>query len=120
MDAQGDVEFGGGECPIQFHENVVHSIRVGLDLQFEEGTWVGPNNVFMEVDVGDDFQFNNEALATRDAEVFDNTWGDINVDDKCNFNAPVADVSVSGNTCDWFHVDDDDDCAPVFAGFDCV
>lgn len=119
--AAGDIEFGGGECPIQFRDNEVHSISTGKDLQFEQGTFVGPGNVFQNVNVGDDFQFNLDAGATRDTEVFDNTWGDINVDDKCNFNVITpADVSVVGNTCDWFYVDDDNNCGPVFSGFDCV
>jgi len=122
LDAGEDIEFGGGPCPIQFHNNEVHSMVTGKDLQFEHGTWVGPDNTFLNVDIGDDFQFTEDAGFTRDTKVFDNTWGNIDVDDKCNFkDIAEADVDVSGNTCAFFDVNDDSDCDPtVYDGFDCV
>lgn len=121
LDAGEDIEFGGGACPIQFHNNEVHHIVTGKDLQFEEGTWVGPDNVFLDVDVGDDFQFNADGVAIRNTEIFDNMWGNIDVNDKCNYNIPEANIDISGNTCVWFDVNDDGECDPtIYGGFDCV
>lgn len=125
LNSAEDIEFGGGECPIQFSYNHVETVTVVKDFQFETGTWVGPGNTFLDVTVEDDFQFNEDGVTIRDTMVYDNTWGDINVDDKCNYNPSQAAViaagfDVSGNICDWFYVDDDGDCAPVFAGFDCA
>jgi hypothetical protein len=75
----------------------------------------------MDVDVGDDFQFNADGVAIRNTEIFDNTSGNIDVSDKCNYNIPEANIDISGNTCAWFDVNDDRDCDPtVYGGFDCV
>lgn len=125
LNSAEDIEFGGGECPIQFSNNYVETVTVATDFQFETGTWVGPGNTFLDVTVEDDFQFNEDGVTIRDTMVYDNSWGDINVDDKCNYNPSQAAViaaglDISGNTCDWFYVDSDGDCAPVFAGFDCA
>lgn len=123
LEAGEDIEFGGGECPIQFSESFVRRMTTGEDLQFEKGTWVGPNNFFGSVNIGDDFQFNNDSGATRDTEIWDSTWNNIDAGGKCNYNDGILEssISVSGNTCRDFNVANDSDCDPtVFGGFSCV
>lgn len=121
LEAGEDIEFGGGECPIQFQDNVVKRMTIGQDLQFERGAWIGPSNTFGSVDIADDFQFNNDSDFTRDTNIWSNTWESIDVGDKCNYNVPEYSISVSDNTCVDFDVNDDSDCDPtVFGGFSCA
>jgi len=49
--AYEDVEFGGEECPANIQYNVFWEIDIGDDLQFEEGTAVN-SNIFFNIDMG--------------------------------------------------------------------
>jgi len=123
LKAGEDIEFGGGECPIQFYESSVRRMTIGQDLQFERGTWIGPDNIFGSVVIADDFQFNNDSGHTRDTEIWDNTWKTIDAGGRCNYNdgIPESSISVSGNVCVDFDVNNDSDCDPtVFGGFSCA
>ena len=128
LEADGDIEFGGEACPIQFSDNSVMSIQTGLDFQFEEGTWVGPNNRFGDLDIGDDWQFNGSAAATRETKIWNNSFGDVEAgmtpgeNGKCNYNDghAVGDADIYGNSCSTFVIPSDGDCDDVYDGFDCV
>jgi len=128
LEADGDIEFGGEACPIQFSDNSVMSVQTGLDFQFEEGTWVGPNNRFGNLEIGDDWQFNGSSAATRETRIWNNSFGDVEAgvtpgeNGKCNYNDghAVGDADIYGNSCSTFDIPDDDDCDDVYDGFDCV
>mmetsp|Transcript_10565 Transcript_10565/g.22737 ORF Transcript_10565/g.22737 Transcript_10565/m.22737 type:complete len:355 (+) Transcript_10565:46-1110(+) len=118
---KGDIEFGGEACPITFSGNSVRSVVVGKDFKFEEGAWV-TENFFGSVTADDDFQFNGSGAAIRDTKITDNSFADIDIADKCNWNDghDEGDADIDGNSCTGFNVADDGDCDVVFDGFDCV
>lgn len=123
LEAGEDIEFGGEECPIQFQNSYVKLMTIGEDLQFEKGTWVGPDNIFGSVDIVGDFRFDNSDDAIRDTEIWENHFGSIDAGGSCNYNdgIPESDILVDDNTCDTFDVSNDSDCDPtVFDGFSCV
>lgn len=123
LEAGEDIEFGGEECPIQFHNNYVKLMTIGEDLQFEKGTWVGPDNIFGSVNIVGDFRFDNSNDAIRDTEVWENHFASIDAGGYCEYHdgIPESDILVVDNTCDTFDVFYDSDCDPtVFGGFTCV
>ena len=98
-------------------------MTIGEDLQFEKGTWVGPDNIFGSVNIVRDFKFDNANDAIRDTEVWENYVGSIDAGGSCVYSdgIPESDILVVDNTCGTFDVFYDSDCDPtVFGGFTCV
>jgi len=122
LEAGEDIEFGGEECPIQFHDNYVKLMTIGEDLQFEQGTWVGPDNIFGTVNIEGNFRFDDANNAIRDTEVWENHFDSIDAGGMCFYNGiDESEILVFDNTCDDFDVDNDSACDPaVFGGFTCV
>ena len=115
VDAFEDVEFGS---LTKFRHNVIDSMVIGDDLQFEPGTVVA-NNVFKRVNIADEFRFVEERDLTDKVTVLRNNWGNM-VIAECDIETETE-PRIRQNHCDSATINDSSNCGPPIAGgFDCI
>ena len=93
VDTAEDVEFGS---LTKFSYNVVNTTIVGDDLQFEQGSIVGPYNVFSTVNISDKFRFVDDNLE-QGVRVIRNNWGKLTTGE-CEIETEIQ-PSIIGNIC---------------------
>ena len=115
VDTAEDVEFGSST---RFSYNIVNSMIVGDDLQFEPGSVVGPYNVFKTVEIDDEFRFVDDEPQEL-VGVFGNYWGTMVVGE-CDIETEIE-PSITGNICEEITADDSS-CliSTISDGFSCL
>lgn len=116
VDTAEDVEFGSF---IRFRYNVIHTMVIDDDLQFEPGTIVGPRNVFTSITIADKLRFVEEEDTVGTVKVLRNNWGSM-VIDECEIETEIEPI-IRQNHCDAAIINDSSDCvSPIAGNFDCI
>ncbi|CAI8019886.1 hypothetical protein GBAR_LOCUS11913 [Geodia barretti] len=116
VDTAEDVEFG---TMTKFSYNIINTMIIGDDLQFEPGVVVGPYNVFKSISIHDEFSFVDDE-PSEEVRVIRNYWNTVRMGE-CDIESEIQPL-VIGNVCNAVTVDDTSSCLipPLLGGFSCL
>ena len=111
-----DVEFG---TMTKFRYNIIHTMLIGDDLQFEPGVVVGPYNIFNNVYIEDEISFEDDEPSAQ-VRVIRNRWNTVS-SGECDIETRIE-PRIVGNFCNEVTASDISSCLvpPIAGGFSCL